>query len=141
MLKKVIDFETKGNVIRLYFGKYRNNEYHGDDWNDRPYEHNAGMVYNEYVVDTKDFFIPFDFEVLTPESDWHYNGNSPFSKNDMKARKCPCLIIVKPEEDGWYLCEYSSYLGSDSENVIKIYFNDIYQDVVQKINFLINERN
>ena len=141
MLKKVIDFETKGNVIRLYFGKYRDDKYCGDDWNDRPYEHNAGMVYNEYVVDTKDFFIPFDFEVLTPESDWHYNGNSPFSKNDMKARKCPCLIIVKPEEDGWYLCEYSSYLGSDSKNVVKIYFNDIYQDVVEKINFLINERN
>ena len=32
----VIDFETRGNVIRLYYGN--DPDYWGDDWDDKPYE-------------------------------------------------------------------------------------------------------
>ena len=46
---KIIDFDKKGNVVRFYLGEDVCNDYWGDDWNDAPYEHNAGTVYNRYV--------------------------------------------------------------------------------------------
>ena len=39
MNKEIIDFERKGNLIRLYLGK--NGKQWGDDWVDFPYEHNG----------------------------------------------------------------------------------------------------
>ena len=47
---KIIDFERKGNIVRFYLGDVNNsNGYYGDDWDDVPYEHNAGKVYEQYV--------------------------------------------------------------------------------------------
>ena len=43
---KIIDFECTGNVVRFYLGKDNEKDYHGDDWNDTPYECNAGTVYS-----------------------------------------------------------------------------------------------
>ena len=125
---KVIDFEVKGNVIKLYFGNDKDKAYHGDDWDDTPYEHNAGLVYSEYIVDTKEYAFPFNYCVLTPESDWNYRGNSPFCKDDMKAKKCPCIIIKKMGEDDYdWDTEYSKLLGSKENDVVKIYFNDKFE--------------
>ena len=45
---KIIDFEKKGNVVRFYYGKDSLKEWYGDDWDDRPYEHNAGEVYHRF---------------------------------------------------------------------------------------------
>ena len=69
------------------------NDYWGDDWNDRPYECNAGSVYDKFVRDYATIIFPFDYVVLTPEGDWHYRGNSPFCKYDFKARKAPCVVV------------------------------------------------
>lgn len=44
---KIIDFERKGNLVRFYLGDDDLEEWYGDDWNDTPYEHNAGQVYDE----------------------------------------------------------------------------------------------
>ena len=129
---KVIDFNTKGNVIKLYFGKDDEKEYLGDDWDDAPYEHNAGTVYNEYVWEIKEYAFPFGYEVLEPASDWHYGGNSPFSKEDMKKRKIPCLIIKQIDENSWS-DDYSLLLGSKEKNVLKIYFNDNLKKLEEKL--------
>ena len=43
----ICDWQTKGNVVRLYCcdqDKY--DDAWGDDWSDRPYEHNAGSPYD-----------------------------------------------------------------------------------------------
>ena len=64
---KLIDFDYRGNVIKLYFGDDNENKYHGDDWNDIPYEHNAGEVYKEYVKDIKQYAFSFNYYVLTPD--------------------------------------------------------------------------
>ena len=53
----IIDFERKGNVVRFYIGD-TNANYHGDDWNDRPYEHNAGTVYDRYIDHYVDIAFP-----------------------------------------------------------------------------------
>ncbi len=133
---KVIDFDTRGNVVRLYFGKDDNNDYWGDDWDDIPYEHNAGKVYDQYVYGYIDYAFPFDCVVMTPASDWKYSsgysGGSPFSKQDMKKRKCPC-VIIKKGVNWWDGENYSEYLGSKEKNVSKIYFNDTIEDVIKKI--------
>lgn len=132
---KVIDFRTKGNVIKLYFGDNNDNDYWGDDWDDTPYEHNAGTVYSEYVEDIVEYAFPFSFDVMEAAGDWHYGGNSPFSKEDMKNKKCPCLIIKKIDTDDWYFDnqDFSTLLGSKEDDVLKIYFNDDYEILDSKI--------
>ena len=75
IIGKIIDFEVKGNVVRFYLGNktdewgwtnknYKdrngntpdwlkpNDTYYGDDWDDVPYEHNAGLVYDKFVKGT-----------------------------------------------------------------------------------------
>ena len=46
---KIIDFEKRGNLVRLYLGNDSVDDYWGDDWDDAPYEYNAGKVYDKYI--------------------------------------------------------------------------------------------
>jgi len=117
----VIDFDTKGNVVRFYMGDI-NKDYWGDDWDDRPYEHNAGKVYEEYIDHYIDIAFPYSCTVLEPRDDWHYNGNSPWSKEDMKNRKCPCIIIVPEDKDRWNDDTFGDYMSDES--CVRIYFGD-----------------
>lgn len=115
---KIIDFETKGNVIRFALGADDCNDYWGDDWDNVPYEHNAGSVYDEYICATTELYVPFNFSVCVPADDWHYRGNSPFSKKDFKNGIAPCLVIdVSPDCN---TCYSHAALKKDS---IKFYFN------------------
>ena len=115
----VVDFARKGNVVRFYIGDV-NKDYHGDDWNDKPYEHNAGEVYAEYVDHYIDVAFPFTSTVMEPADDWRYHGNSPFSKDDMKARKVPCIIVVPNDESA--SDSFSEYAAS--QFVAKVFFGD-----------------
>ena len=124
---KIIDFKKKGNAVRFYLGKEDLEDWYGDDWDDTPYEHNAEEVYDEFVSDTIDIFFPFDWEVLEPSEDWHYQGNSPFCKEDFVNRKAPCIIALPADEaeKSWENC-YSEHLGN--KNAFKFYFGDIIDD-------------
>lgn len=121
---EIIDVERKGNVVRFYLGK--NGEQWGDDWDDAPYEYNAGSVYSNFEIGHKDVAFPFDDLVLEPCSGTH---NSSYSKKDMMLRKVPCLIVVPKEVygDDWsYLDSFSYWVGADG--VKKYYFGD-YMEV------------
>ena len=118
---KIIDFEKRGNVIRFYCGKDNCDDYWGDDWNDRPYEHNAERVYSEYIEEYIDVAVDMNYHVRAPADDWRCNENTPFSKEDMKKRSVPCIIVV-PENDSYVSEEFNRYAVSD--NVDKIYFGD-----------------
>ena len=123
---KIIDFEKRGNVARFYLGDDQCNDYWGDDWDDHPYEHNAGTVYDEFVKKTVDIAVPLDWIILEPADDWSYDGNSPYSKEDFKKRRC-CVLIVEPEQEskGYFTEErYSMLCAADSPLVHKIYFGD-----------------
>ena len=91
---KIIDFEKKGNLVRFYLGYDNCNDYWGDDWNDAPYEHNAGQVYAEFIKGYKDIAFNFDDLVLEPCCGTY---NSSWCKYDMVARKVPCIIVVPKE--------------------------------------------
>lgn len=117
---QIIDMEKKGNVCRFYLGE--NGKQWGDDWNDAPYDCNAGTVYEEYVKCTKDIWFPFDDLVLEP-CDGNYNCG--YCKEDMIKRKVPCLIVVPYEEykdEGWLREDFGYWVGNDK--IKKYYFGD-----------------
>ena len=127
---KVIDFEKRGNAFRLYLGNDSCDDYHGDDWDDAPYEHNAGKVYNKFCAGYMDFAVDLDHMVLEPAEDWHNNCNSSFCKDDMKGRKCPCLVISEYNWDTYD--EYMALASDASGNTLRIYFNDDIKELKKK---------
>lgn len=129
---KIIDFKKKGNLVRFYLGDDNLNDWYGDDWNDRPYEHNAGSVYDEFIVGHCDIVFPFDLIVAEPNEDWRNNGNSDWCKDDMKERKVPCIIVVS-EDDYWSDREFNKYLAND--RAVKFYFGDPMEPNVETVRF------
>lgn len=91
---KVIDFEITGRQMKLYLGANDCNNYWGDDWDDAPYEHNAGTVYDEYVKDTIVITFPGDYVALEICEGM---CNSPYCKEDFKDGT-PFAYIPKGEE-------------------------------------------
>lgn len=119
---KIIDFDRKGNVVRFYLGEDDCQDYWGDDWDDAPYDCNAGTVYDRFISGHKDMAFPFDSHVLEPCDDY-YSRETWATKDDMKKRKTPCIIVV-PEEaarDHWGV-SFNMFVGADG--VQKFYFGD-----------------
>ncbi len=118
---QIIDFERKGNLVRFYLGK--NGKQWGDDWDDTPYECNAGAVYNEHVKGMRDIAFPFDSLVLEPQDGAWAAAGSGYCKKDMIKRHVPCIIVVPPElaEDSW---RDSFDHWVDCDGVKKYYFGD-----------------
>jgi len=84
MNREIIDWERKGNLVKFYLGK--NGEQWGDDWDDVPWEHNAGRVYDEYIEGY--IVIPFAFE-------WNvYEPREFYSKQHLIKRIVPCIIAT-----------------------------------------------
>ena len=121
-MAKIIDWTKKGNVVRFYLGADDCVDYWGDDWNDLPYEHNAGTVYPEFIVGICDKAFPYDWDVCEPADDWTYGGNSPFCKDDFKNRKAPFLVAAPHDNDSYLDPQYSK-MALD-ENVEKYFFGD-----------------
>ena len=142
---QVIDWKRKGNVVRFYFGKKtkeygwynpltitkemsngmvlkypisKNVRYHGDDWDDRPYEHNATDVYEEFVYGYLDVAIPFDYIIEEPCNGFR---NSPYSKNDLRRLKIPIICIYETNE--W---------GTRDKLIDSIYFEDNIEDISKR---------
>lgn len=143
---QIIDFERKGNVIRFYLGEKTaeygwtdasayepydrcseinlySDTYYGDDWNDAPYQDNAGRVYDRFVKSYRDLVVPFDYEVLEPSDSY-----TDYSKEDMRDRKVPCIILVSQEIFNRAGVDYyatSAFNWAEkSVDTIKIYFGD-----------------
>ena len=139
---KIIDFEKKGNIVRFYLGEKTedwgwtrpdytingktpdwlkpSDTYYGDDWDDRPYEHNASQVYAEFIKGYKDIAFNFDDLVLEPCCGTY---NSSWCKYDMVARKVPCIIVVPKEvyKDSW---DDSFDIWVEADGIKKYYFGD-----------------
>ena len=144
---KIIDWEKKGNLIRLYLGDKNNNDYWGDDWDDAPYEHNAEQVYEEFIKGHIDVLFPFDYIVTEPAEDYHYHNNTPFSKEKFKNREAPFIVALLKDDPNvsYYTKEYSNIVGD--KKAIKFYFEDEIDDslngktVIYSNNKLIHSNN
>ena len=118
---QIIDFERKGNIVRFYLGK--NGEQWGDDWDDTPYECNAGTVYDEHVKGKRDIAFPFDCIVLEPQDGAWMRSGSDCCKEDMIKRRVPCIVVVPPElADGSWCDSFHQWVRCDG--VRKYYFGD-----------------
>ncbi len=117
---KIIDFARRGNIVRFYLASNDLEDWHGDDWDDYPYEHNAGPVYSRYVSGYRDVAFPFDTLVLEPACG---SLNSEWCKDDMKRRLVPCLIVVPLEEwrESWFE-DFAHFICRDG--AMKYYFGD-----------------
>lgn len=124
---KIIDFERKGNLIRFYLGRDDDNDYQGDNWDKAPYESSSEdrLVHDRYIVGYTDVVFPFDAIVVEP-SDGH--KASRWSKNDMKARRVPCIAVMMPEvfDDDEYTWIYDDDFDRcmADERSIKFRFGD-----------------
>lgn len=124
---KIIDFKRKGNAVRFYLGDDDLQDWWGDDWDDYPYECNAGEVYDEFVIAHRDMFFPFDSMVLEP-----CNGdfNSEYCKDDMKHKHIPCIVVIPKEiaDDNWddetTPGIFQKYAASKDARIQKFYFED-----------------
>ena len=94
---KIGDIKRNGNVVRFFLVADKCTDYTGDDWDDRPYEHNAGPIYDEYVTGHID--IAFSLDYCLKEAADNY-VNSPYRKNDFKKNRAVPLTLYKVDEDG-----------------------------------------
>ena len=120
---KIIDVEVKGNAIRVYLGDDACDDYWGDDWNDTPYEHNAGRVYDKYVKSYFDILVPFDMGATTACDGY---ANSPYSKEDFKKGFIPCAYIVTKDRmnDNYGFCSAIDILR-DNTGTIPLKFEEV----------------
>ena len=80
---KIIGWNRKGNVVRFALGKDDLEYWSGDDWYDSPYEHNACTTPLFGTESYTDVAFRYRVSVLEPQDDYNYNGNSPFSMDDL----------------------------------------------------------
>ena len=152
---EIIDILRKGNLIRFYLGKkedkwgYTNPDYkdssgntpewlqpsetyYGDDWDDAPYDCNAGPVYEEFVKGYIDIAFDFDCRLLEPITPDTYKY---WCKYDMVAKKIPCLIVLpanyefpetyyNTDEHGCYAPTFDFFNKLKDDKIVKIYFGD-----------------
>ena len=117
---KIIDFEKKGNVVRFWLGADDLQEWCGDDWDDAPYDCNAGGVYEQYVSGHRDIAFPFDDLVIEP-CEGAYNCS--YTKEDMIKRHVPCIIVVPNElVDSWFGQDFAHWAVVDG--IHRFYFGD-----------------
>ena len=130
---KIIDFEKKGNVVRFYLGADNLTNWYGDDWDDVPYEHNAGIVYEEFIAGHKDIAFPFDSLVIEPCEGMI---NSDWCKDDMVARRVPCIIVIPKEiaDNSWYKEDFTHWVGA--EGIQRFYFGDKMEAQDAGVNYI-----
>lgn len=123
---KIIDFERRGNLVRFYLGEDDDDDFWGEDWNERPYEHQQNnKVYESHIAGHRDVVFPFDAIVCEP-ADGH--SVSRRSKRDMKGRRCPCIAVMFEEvfdddEYAWLYYNDFDMIAADSRSK-KFFFGD-----------------
>lgn len=96
---KLVDFMMFGNVVRFYYSDdIYIDHWWGDDWDDCPYEHNAGEVYPEYFDGYIELAFPSSY-VVNEACVGHLN--SPYSKQDMQEKRVPMVAARRFAKDDW----------------------------------------
>lgn len=139
----LIDFhkpEHDLNQIELYYGLEKVNGYCGDNWDETPYEEEAGKVYEAYLQKTTHYKLTNCVALQPSDTD---KENSGWCKNDLKEKLTPCLLLV-PKRVFW------EYYGFDINYIdnpltvtydmmighpqtVKIYYGDTEEEVTKKI--------
>lgn len=108
---EIIDIIDRGNLLEIKLGK--NKTQWGDDWDDTPYEYNAGEVYDKYVSQTAIGYYDTSYKVIT-YAKYHVGDNSDMSMADFVDRQNPMFYVINQNEP-W-------------KTVDKIYLGDTLSD-------------
>jgi hypothetical protein len=92
---KILDVDCKGNLVRFHLGESDLKNWYGDDWNDTPFEHNAGPVYDQFVEKYLCVCFQWDYAIFTPD---YGHLNSHYCRNVFKTGRIPILVAIKDEE-------------------------------------------
>lgn len=93
---KLVYVKREDRFIKVYFINLSETDAYGDDWDDAPYEHNAGEPYydDDEGVKIKCFIIDDAYYYIHPPCDGYLN--SPYSVEDINYRKeAPWLTFKK----------------------------------------------
>ena len=129
--------DYQDNMMTLYFTELQDiSKQWGDDWGDRPYEHNAGTPY-EYDYDAPEqgvengkgiypkidiFKVVIDsYNIITPR---HGHLNSPYSVEDINKGVIPWLTITTRDDKVIFI-----QAGTSLKEVMGI-FNE-HKDIIQ----------
>ena len=135
------DSEYTGGNLTLYFTELNDvTEQRGDDWDDAPYEHNAGTPYehdyNQPEQGVKDgrgiyprikiykIMITDGHNIMTPRTN---QLNSPYSVEDINKGVVPWLTIIDKEDKAVYVKAGTTLRDtlkalSKSQDYIGLYF-------------------
>lgn len=130
---KVIDFEKCGNVVRFYLGSLDCDQYWGDDWDDVPYEHNAGTVYDKFVMGYIDVAWNLDTHVLEP---CDHTVNSSYSKQLLIERQVPMIITKQKSKDSGYW-DYGRFAELCLDADQKFYYNEPASELILKCDSIV----
>lgn len=152
---RIIDFVIKGNAIKLFLGspdekgiwakegtrdreyieelvqkgEMGNRQYWGDDWDDVPYEHNAGEVYDDFVKGVVVLHLKYNALALEPcEGEF----NSRWCKDDMADRKVPCVVAYDNSNGDIYDYDADFKTINANDKAVRIYFGDKLTDVIKQ---------
>lgn len=98
----IIDAQQKGNLLQLALTSKIDPNTHGDDWDDKPYDSNAGPVYEEYVEKYITYYVPID-KTIYSYSEYNHVLNPNISMEDMFNKKIPFMYIVNDAD--FKLCD------------------------------------
>jgi len=79
-------------VLTLYITKGDVENFWGDDWDDVPYEHNAGTVYDQFVDSKMLLYLnTYNYNVL--RASYGYSSSSPYSKNMLRDEDITYMTV------------------------------------------------
>lgn len=102
----------------LYFTKKDLEKQWGDDWNDKPYEHNAGEPYYDAPEDIAVYRLEMDESRVIIEEPCSNVDNSIYSVEDINNRLVPWLKITVLSGENMHL--YSVFAGAFLDEVNRI---------------------
>lgn len=123
---KIIDFERRGNLVRFLIGDDEDDDFWGEDWNERPYDKQQNnRVYDGHITGYRDVVFPFD-AIVCELCDGHTMSRR--SKRDMKGRRCACIAVIFREqfdedEYDWLYEDDFDIVVSDGRST-KFFFGD-----------------
>lgn len=125
---KIIDAEIDGHNIIFYLGKKDIKDYWGDDWDDAPYEHNAGPVYDRFVEKILVAHYPYcNHFICEPSTDVF---NSEYCKDDFKKREAPCCAVGTTDDEYYWLSRMVDLLLL--EESVPFYYEDEATKIIDK---------
>lgn len=136
---KIIDWNKEGNAVRFFLGKKELEDWYGDDWNDRPYGHNAETVYSEFIEGYIDMAWSLDTVVKEPCEGYY---NSPYCKDDFKLRNIPIIVTHNLTNSDKYRWNYDEFQHCFAAATEKIFMGDSAETLLDKgevLKIIINE--